>query len=59
MQPSTARLRLSICGCATAPEDVGQAVDRAHRRFNGEPIRDFVPLLVERGQMSIRAAQGF
>ena len=31
-----------------APADVRRAVDRAHKRFEGEPIRDFVPLLVER-----------
>lgn len=28
--------------------DVSAAVDRALRRFAGAPVRDFVPLLVER-----------
>ncbi|PYE19274.1 hypothetical protein DFR67_103186 [Williamsia limnetica] len=33
----------------TIPADtVNKAVDEAYRRFDGQPIRDFVPLLVER-----------
>ncbi|MFC0451224.1 three-helix bundle dimerization domain-containing protein [Rhodococcus jostii] len=33
-----------------APKDsrINQAIDTAHRRFDGRPVRDFVPLLVER-----------
>lgn len=30
------------------PEQVGSAVQNAHQRFDGLPIRDFVPILVER-----------
>lgn len=29
-------------------ETVARVVDDAYRRFDGQPIRDFVPLLVER-----------
>ncbi|WP_425298867.1 three-helix bundle dimerization domain-containing protein, partial [Nocardia cyriacigeorgica] len=28
------------------PEQVGSAVQNAHQRFDGLPIRDFVPILV-------------
>jgi hypothetical protein len=30
------------------PETVAEAVKMAHARFAGRPVRDFVPLLVER-----------
>ena len=30
------------------PGLVGTTVDQAHRRYDGRPIRDFVPVLVER-----------
>ncbi|WP_280236623.1 three-helix bundle dimerization domain-containing protein [Nocardia cyriacigeorgica] len=33
---------------AHSPERVGSAVQDAHQRFDGRPIRDFVPILVER-----------
>lgn len=32
----------------TPADMVTQVVDDAYRRFDGQPIRDFVPLLVER-----------
>ena len=31
-----------------SPTQVVQAVDSIHHRFDGRPIRDFVPVLVER-----------
>jgi hypothetical protein len=30
------------------PEDVEVAVQTAHREFDGDPVRDYVPILVER-----------
>ncbi|MGW4339719.1 three-helix bundle dimerization domain-containing protein [Rhodococcus koreensis] len=30
------------------PDLVDRAIDLAHHRFDGRPVRDFVPLLVER-----------
>ena len=30
------------------PEVVAEALQTAHARFDGRPVRDFVPLLVER-----------
>ncbi len=32
----------------TAPQDIEREVTRAHHEFDGKPIRDFVPILVER-----------
>lgn len=31
-----------------SPHQVSEAVTAIHRRFDGRPIRDFVPVLVER-----------
>ena len=30
------------------PESIKQAVDEVHHQFDGRPIRDFIPVLVER-----------
>jgi len=35
---------------------INQAIDTAHHKFDGRPVRDFVPLLVERA--AIRALTG-
>ena len=32
-----------------APDTVTQVVQQTHARFDGRPVRDFVPLFVERG----------
>jgi hypothetical protein len=31
-----------------SPTQVGETVDSIHHRFDGRPIREFVPVLVER-----------
>jgi hypothetical protein len=41
------RLRQSYPG--VAPEMVTTVVHHAHAKFDGRPVRDFVPLFVERG----------
>lgn len=35
-------------GATHAPEDVESAVTAAHATFDGRPVRDFIPILVER-----------
>lgn len=39
---------LKVRHADTPADTVSQIVDDAYRRFDGQPIRDFVPLLVER-----------
>lgn len=39
---------LKVRHAQTPADTVTQVVDDAYRRFDGQPIRDFVPLLVER-----------
>ena len=43
----TSRLAESFAEIHT-PEDVEAAVRAAHQRFTGDPVRDYVPILVER-----------
>ncbi|WP_078568892.1 three-helix bundle dimerization domain-containing protein [Streptomyces auratus] len=43
----TERLK-HVYGATRAPEDVETAVGRAHAAFGDRPVRDFVPVLVER-----------
>jgi hypothetical protein len=40
--------RLSAHFATFAPEEVAEIVRECHSQFAGSPIRDFVPLLVER-----------
>ena len=46
LRAAAARLRTRFPGLP--PEVVDDALRAAHARFDGSPIRDFVPLLVER-----------
>lgn len=39
---------LKVRHANTPADTVAQVVDDAYRKFDGQPIRDFVPLLVER-----------
>ncbi len=39
---------LKVRHADTPADTVTQIVNEAYRRFDGQPIRDFVPLLVER-----------
>ena len=41
--------RLKSSYPAVPPETVTTVVHRNHARFDGRPVRDFVPLFVERG----------
>jgi hypothetical protein len=41
------RLKLSYPG--VSPDAIVTVVHKNHARFDGRPVRDFVPLLVERG----------
>jgi hypothetical protein len=43
----TDRLATSFAG-RRSPRQVDQTVTAVHHRFDGRPIRDFVPILVER-----------
>lgn len=43
----TDRLAESFAGCFS-PAQVGEKVSTIHQRFDGRPIREFVPVLVER-----------
>ncbi|WP_433476476.1 three-helix bundle dimerization domain-containing protein [Spirillospora sp. CA-142024] len=53
----TTRLRKSFAATHT-DEQVTRAVSDAHHRFDGKPIRDFVPILVERmAREQLRAPQ--
>ena len=47
IQHLTERLQLKFPG--VAPEKVMTIVHHNHSRFDGRPLRDFVPLFVERG----------
>jgi len=40
--------RLSTAYADLPPDDVASVVNAAHSRFNDSPVREFVPLLVER-----------
>lgn len=40
--------RLSDMYDRVPAEEVARLVDREHARFDGRPVRDFVPLFVER-----------
>ncbi|MBX8687363.1 hypothetical protein GO011_07945 [Mycobacterium sp. 20091114027_K0903767] len=42
-----------------APADVEDAVSRAHARFDNRPIRDFVPLFVEKRARHQLAQQSY
>lgn len=35
-------------GARYSPEQISQTIETAHHRFDHKPIRDFVPILVER-----------
>lgn len=51
--------RLSIRHSELTPEDVMAVIRSAHATFDASPIRDFVPLLVERragAELSARKA---
>lgn len=37
-----------IYGAMHTPEDVESTVAAAHASFDGRPVRDFIPILVER-----------
>lgn len=41
--------RLTQSYPGVAPDTVQTIVHRVHARFDGRPVRDFVPLFVERG----------
>ncbi|QTE28152.1 three-helix bundle dimerization domain-containing protein [Pengzhenrongella sicca] len=44
---------------AVPPVDIRRAVDTAHRRLDGRPVRNYVPVLVERAaRETLRAAEG-
>lgn len=43
------RQRLQLSFPEIAPETVMTVVHHNHSRFDGRPLRDFVPLFVERG----------
>lgn len=46
-------------GPAYSPEHVTQTVDTIHHRFDNRPIRDFVPVLVERyAREELKASTG-
>lgn len=45
---SAAAARLCARFSTVAPEVVNEVLRATHARFDGRPIRDFVPLLVER-----------
>ncbi|MFI0450165.1 three-helix bundle dimerization domain-containing protein [Actinomadura sp. 6N118] len=47
MKEVTHRL-LTIYGHDRDPEEVTETISSIHSRFDGHPIRDFVPVLVER-----------
>jgi hypothetical protein len=47
IQQLTQRLQLSFP--TITPETVTTVVHHNHSRFDGRPVRDFVPLFVERG----------
>jgi hypothetical protein len=40
--------RLSEAYTAVAPETIGRVVRDKHADFQGRPVRDFIPLFVER-----------
>ncbi|MDL4812934.1 three-helix bundle dimerization domain-containing protein [Actinomadura opuntiae] len=47
MEQVTTRL-LQTYGDDHSPQEITRTVEAVHRDFDGRPIRDFVPILVER-----------
>jgi len=48
--------RLTVSFPDVAPDVIQDTVHASHQRFAGSPIRDFVPVLVERAAKSTLAA---
>src|ERR1700750_2499927 len=51
--------RLRLSSPTGPPDTVTIVVHRNHARFDGRPVRDFVPLFVERGANKELARLGF
>ncbi|GAB3971205.1 hypothetical protein GCM10029978_045950 [Actinoallomurus acanthiterrae] len=52
------RLTYGLAGSVSG-EQVAEAVWRIHRSFDGKPVRDFVPVLVERfAREELRSSAG-